>query len=194
MVIAKKWLIAVFILQTGIGFSQSKDSVVISEILKEATNNSQLEPLAHELLDVVGPRLVGSPQMKQAGDWAISKYKSWGIDARNEQWGEWRGWERGITHIDMVSPRVKSLEGMQLAWSPSTNGKTVTADVIILPDLADSLAYNKWLPNVKGKFVMISMCQPTGRPDDNWEDFGKKESYDKMKANRDSLKENRFYC
>ena len=35
--------------------------------------------------------------------------------------------------------------------------KTVTAEVIILPDLADSAAYAAWMPNVKGKLVMISM-------------------------------------
>jgi carboxypeptidase Q len=109
--------------------------------------------------------------MKQANDWAVDKYKSWDIQAHNEKWGEWRGWERGISHIDMVSPRVKSLEGTQLAWSPGMGKKTVTAEVIILPDLADSVAFQQWLPNVKGKFVMISMNQPTGRPDYNWQEF-----------------------
>ncbi|NBO72137.1 peptidase M28, partial [bacterium] len=90
---------------------------VIEKIVQEETNNSQLQTLAHELLDGIGPRLVGTPQMKKANDWAVDKYASWGISARNEQWGEWKGWERGITHIDMLSPRVKSLEGTQLSWS-----------------------------------------------------------------------------
>ena len=164
--------------------AQTKDPVV-EGIVKEANENSQLEKLAHELLDVIGPRLVGSPQMLQANEWAVAKYKEWNIAAKNEKWGEWRGWERGASHIDMVAPRVKSLEGMQLAWSPSTAGKTVTADVIIIPDLADSLAFAKWLPSVKGKFVMISMLQPTGRPDYNWQEFGTKESFEKMKKDRD---------
>jgi len=137
--------------------------------------------MAHELLDKIGPRLVGTPQMQQANDWAVQKYTSWGISARNEPWGEWKGWERGITHIDMLSPRVKSLEGTQLAWSPSTKGKAIKAEIIILPDVADSVAFANWLPNVKGKFVMISMNQPTGRPDDNWQQFATKESFDKLK-------------
>jgi carboxypeptidase Q len=171
---------------TQLAHSQSKDPVV-NAIVKEGTENSQLEKLGHELLDRVGPRLVGTPQMQQAADWAIAKYKSWNINAKTEKWGEWRGWERGISHIDMVSPRVKSLEGMQLAWSPSTGGKTITADVIILPDAADSLAFQKVLPSVKGKFVMISMNQPTGRPDYNWQEFATKESFEKMKKERDVL-------
>lgn len=163
--------------------SQSKDPI-IDKIIQEANGNSQLEGLAHELLDQIGPRLVGSPLMKQANDWAITKYAGWGITAKNEQWGEWRGWERGISHIDMVYPRVKSLEGMQLAWSPSTNGKTLTGEMIIYPDLPDSVALTSWIKNVKGKFVMFSMNQPTGRSDDNWAKFATPESFDKMKKNR----------
>jgi carboxypeptidase Q len=160
------------------------DSNIVNKIVKEANDNSQLEKLAHELFDRIGPRLVGTPQMKQANDWAVAKYNGWGITARNEKWGEWRGWERGISHIDMVYPRVKSLEGTQLAWCPNTGGKAVTGEMIILPDLKDSVAFQQWLPAVKGKFVMISMSQPTGRPDYNWTEFGTKESFDKMKADR----------
>src|SRR5690606_4392401 len=167
--------------------SQNKDSLMVSNIVKEATENSQLEKLAHELVDGIGPRLVGTPQMQKAHDWAVAKYNSWGISARNEKWGEWRGWERGITHIDMISPWVRSLEGTQLAWSPSTGPKGVTAETITLPDVEDSVAFQKWLPQVKGKFVLISMMQPTGRPDYNWEEFAVKESFEKMKEQREKL-------
>ena len=164
--------------------AQSKDSLMVAAIIKEANENSQLKNLAHELFDGIGPRLVGSPKMQQAHDWAVAKYTNWGITARNEKWGEWRGWERGISHIDMIQPWVKTLEGTQLAWCPSTGGKAITAELIIIADVADSLDFIKWLPNVKGKFVMISMMQPTGRPDYNWEEFGTKESFEKMKKER----------
>lgn len=182
-------LFVVLLLLVVTTYAQTTDPVtkkdpVVEAILKEATENSQLEKLAHELMDGIGPRLVGSPKMQQAHDWAVGKYKSWDITARNEKWGEWRGWERGITHIDMVTPWVKSLEGTQLAWCPGTNGKTITAEVIIIPDVTDSIAFQQWLPKVKGKFVMISMQQPTGRPDYNWEEFAKKESFEKMKKER----------
>ena len=96
--------------------AQTQTDPVVSAIVKEANENSQLEKLAQELFDGIGPRLVGTPQMQHANDWALAKYSSWGINARNEKWGEWRGWERGVSHIDMVYPRVKSLEGMQLEF------------------------------------------------------------------------------
>lgn len=158
---------------------------VIDEIVEEANENSQLERLAHELLDVIGPRLVGTPQMQQAHDWAVDTYGEWGIKARNEQWGEWRGWERGITHVDLVSPRVVSLEAMQLAWSPGTSKEGVTAGMVTIADVADSLAFREWLPKVKGKFVLVSMPEPTGRPDDNWQEFATEESFQKMKRERE---------
>lgn len=164
--------------------AQEKDKV-IEDIINEAYNNSQLETLAHELLDDIGPRLVGTPQMQQAHDWAVDKYKEWGIHAENQQWGEWKGWERGITHIDMIHPRVQTLVGTQLAWSPSTPRKGVVAECIVLPQIKDSISFQKWLPSVKGKFVLVAMKQPTGRPDYNWEEWATPESFEKMKSERD---------
>ena len=177
--------IALFLLLGSVTIQAQEKDPVIDNIIKEATENSQLERLGYELMDKIGPRLVGTPQMKKANDWAVNKYTSWGIPAKNEKWGEWRGWERGITHIDMVYPRIQSLDGTQLAWNPSTGSKGVTAELIVLPSVNDSLAFDKWLPNVKGKLVMISMNQPTGRPDYNWEEFATEESFEKMKKNRD---------
>ncbi|HKL91486.1 MAG TPA: hypothetical protein VJ880_09925, partial [Allomuricauda sp.] len=168
--------------------AQDKDAV-IDAIIQEANENSQLETLGHQLMDGIGPRLVGTPQMKNAHDWAVKKYESWGIPARNEQWGEWKGWERGITHIDMVHPRVHSLRGTQLAWSPNTPKKGVTAELVVLPMVSDSLEFVNWLPNVKGKLVMISMPQPTGRPDYNWEEFATEKSFEKMKKEREEQTE-----
>ncbi len=185
----KKQIIFYFLIVLATVFSLNAQTAVtiVDDIVKEANDNSKLEELAHELLDVVGPRLVGTPQMLQAHNWAVAKYQSWGIDARKEKWGEWRGWERGITHIDMLEPRVQSLRGTQLAWNPSTSSKGVTAQVITLPEnIKDSLSFQNWLPNVKGKFVLVSMKEPTGRPDYNWEEFATEESFQKMKDERDA--------
>jgi carboxypeptidase Q len=174
----------VLLLQTTPSFGQKPDSMLIKNMIAEANNNSQLQKMGHELLDNIGPRLVGTPQMKKAGDWAVATFKSWGLNSYTENWGTWRGWERGITHVDLISPRVRTLEATQLAWSGNTGGKTVSVEAIILPDVKDSMEFVRWLPNVKGKFVLVSMPQPTGRPDYNWEEFGTKESFEKMKKER----------
>ncbi len=160
--------------------AQTKDQMVKS-IMDETYQNSQLETLAYELMDEIGPRLVGTPKMQQAHDWAVKRFQNWGIEAKNEQWGEWKSWERGTSTIEMVQPYVKSIEGMQLAFSPSTSSKGVTADVLMLPIFKSKEEFSQWLPKVKGKLVMVSQYQPTGRPEYNWKEFATPESFEKMK-------------
>jgi hypothetical protein len=166
------------------GIQAQEVDAMVAQIEKEATENSQLEILAHELLDVIGPRLVGTPQMKEAHEWAVETFSDWGVEAVNEQWGTWRGWERGICHIDLLSPRVVSLHGRQLAWSPTTPPGGITAGIMTLPVVADSLAFADWLPGVKGKWVCVSQPQITGRPDYNWEEYATPESFENMKEMR----------
>lgn len=165
---------------------------IVKSFVEEAENNSQLEELAFELIDVIGPRLVGSPGMEQANDWTVAKFKSWGIDAHKEEFGQWDSWQRGITHIEMTWPRVKSLEGMQLAWSPATK-KPVEAEVIIMPQFKNEAEFKSWLPKVKGKFVLIDQYQRWGRPDYQMKEFATEEDYqqikDQRKADEDAYKE-----
>jgi carboxypeptidase Q len=158
---------------------------VLQRIWDEGMNRSRAEPLAQALLDSVGPRLTGSPNIQAAYDWAVRQYAGWGITARTEQWGTWRGWQRGYTHVDLVSPRVRTLEATMLAWSPGTNGP-VTAGVAILADLPDSAAFRGWLPSVRGKYVLISYPQATCRPDSNWARWAMPASFERMKAEREA--------
>lgn len=156
-----------------------KLSPVVQAMYDESKNNSQLENLAHELLDGVGPRLVGTPQMEQANNWAVSKLKSWGVEARNEAYGTWVAWERGITHVDMIAPRIKTIDAMQLAWSPATK-KPITGDVIAMPLFNSKDEFTAWLPKVKGKIVLMSMMQQFGRSDYQYKEFATPELYEKI--------------
>lgn len=123
--------------------------------------------------------------MDAAQRWLVKIYQSWDIEARTERYGTWRGWQRGPTHLDLVTPRPRSLEATLLAWSPGTpKGKPVRAPLIILPDVDDSTAFAAWLPQVKGKFVLTSFPQPTCRPDDSWEKWATQTTADSMKARR----------
>ncbi len=162
------------------------DDPVIERMWQEGMENSEAMALAQVLMDSIGPRLTGTPEYEAAQAWLLSTYQSWGVDARNEQYGTWMGWERGITHIDLVEPRVRSLQGMNLAWSPGTKKK---ADVILLPDFADSASFVAWLPQVKGRFVAISFPEPTCRPDTNWEENATSASFEKMKEEREAGRE-----
>ena len=174
----RRALLAALVLATapGAGAASAQtfatDDPVLRSIWTEAMDNSQVEDLAQVLLDSVGPRLTGSPGMDAAHDWAVKQYGAWGIDARNEQYGTWRGWDRGVTHIDLIEPRVRTLEGMMLAWSPGTNGRTVEGDVVILPGFASAAEFRSWLPQVRNRFVLVSYAQESCRPLRQFEEFG----------------------
>src|SRR6188768_2458221 len=92
------------------------DDATIQRIWRIGMDSSRVQQLGQVLFDSIGPRLTGSPGMKSASDWVIGQYKAWGIDARREQYGTWRGWRRGVSHIDLITPRTRSLEGTMLAW------------------------------------------------------------------------------
>ena len=150
-------------------------------------DSSMAQRYAQVLFDSLGPRLVASPQMEAAQNWIAQTYQAMGIEARKERYGTWRGWRRGPTHVDLLQPRFRTLEATMLAWSPGTNGRPVRAGIVLLPDVADSAAFVQWLPQARGKFVMISFPQPTCRPDDSWEKHATKATYDRMRAERDTL-------
>jgi hypothetical protein len=141
------------------------DNPVLRRIWSLGMDSSMAQRYGQVLLDSIGPRLVGSPSMESAQQWLLSTYQQLGIAARREQYGTWRGWRRGRTHLDLVSPRVRSLEAMMLAWSPGTNNRPVRGEVVLIPDVADSAAFAAWLPSARGKFVMTSYPEPTCRPE-----------------------------
>ncbi len=158
---------------------------VVAQIWAEGMERSQAERLAQTFLDSLGPRLTGSPESLAASDWLIRMYGSWGIEAKREEYGTWEGWRRGVTHVDLVEPRVRTLEATMLAWSPGTKG-TVRGPVVLLPPIASSADFERFAANVKGRFVLLSAPQPTCRPDSNWEEYGTPESFQKMKDAREA--------
>src|SRR5471030_2328355 len=69
----------------------------IARIWRLGMDSSHVKQLSQALFDSVGPRLTGSTGILAASNWAINQYKSWGIDAKREPYGTWRGWRRGAS-------------------------------------------------------------------------------------------------
>ncbi len=147
------------------------DDPVLKHIWAIGMDSSRTMELSGALLDSIGPRLAASPGQRAAQDWLLKTYASWGIDAKNERYGTWRGWRRGYSHVDLVSPRVRTLEATMVGYSPGTNGRDVTAGTIVLPRFADGSEFLKWLPQAKGKLVLVSAPQPTCRPTADFTEF-----------------------
>ena len=115
-------------------------------IRAEETNNSKIMWIIHEIADVYGPRVTGTPNLKAADDWAVATMTSWGLaNAHLEPWTfqpptaatPVPGWENMELLAEAVTPFHGQLMVMPLAWTPSTNG-VVTAKVVMLqpPGLA----------------------------------------------------------
>jgi hypothetical protein len=147
------------------------DDPVLKHIWAVGMDSSQMEPLAGALLDSLGPRLTGSPNVRAAQRWLLSKYRSWGIDAQDERWGTWRSWRRGHSHVDLISPRVRTLEATMVGFSPGTSGPRV-AGTIVLPHFRDSAEFVRWLPKARGKLVLVSAPPVTCRPTSDYAEFG----------------------
>jgi hypothetical protein len=77
---------------------------------------------------------------------------------------------------------------MLLAWSPGTNNRPVRGDVVILPDVQDTARATQTLAAVRGKYVLTSANEPTCRPDTAWASYAMRESYDRLRAQRDTLR------
>jgi hypothetical protein len=130
--------------------------------------NSRTETLAQVLMDSIGPRWEGTPNLASAQDWLVQVYTSWGVPARKEQYGTYLGWEQGILHVDLIAPRVQSLA---------------------LPTVAPmGVDTAQWLPLVEGKWVLNHPPEPTCRPDQNLEKLARPETVERLKALREENK------
>ena len=119
---------------------------VYAQIRAEETNNSRIMWIIHEVADVYGPRVTGSPNLRAADDWAVKTMASWGL--ANTHLEPWTfqppsaatpvpGWENMELLAEAVAPFHGQLMVKPLAWTPSTKG-VVTAKVVLLdpPGLA----------------------------------------------------------
>ena len=140
------------------------DDPVIREIWAEGMDRSQTEPLAHVLVDVIGPRLTGSPGLEAAQDWLLETYAGWGVPARREEYGTWTRWQPGALHVEMTAPRVQPLVAEILAWSPGTDGPVEGAVVAPPADLTAETAA-AWLATLDGAFVLTDAPEPMCRAD-----------------------------
>jgi len=153
------------------------DLDVVRRIREEGLQHSQVPELIGYLTDVIGPRLTGSPQMKQANDWTAQTFREWGLaNVTVEPWGEFgRGWERVSYSGRVLTPYVEGLQAIPSAWTGSTKG-TVTGSVVIVR--ADSLSD---LANYRGKLKgAIVLSRPAPEIREMWEPAARRTSLETL--------------
>ncbi len=159
---------------------------IIKQMWELGIDQSQTADLAHQLLDVIGPRLSGSQNLADAQDWILGKYAEWGVSAQREEYGTWDSWEQGILHVDMLEPRVTTMEAELLAWSPGTNGP-VTGQVVFPPSDLTAENADAWLASIKGKYVMMSPPEAMCRAAQELKQYARPETVDKLNKERGEM-------
>ena len=106
-------------------WSQEKvDLETISRIRYEGFRDSKVMEYATGLMDSIGERLTGSPNMKRANEWTRDQLTAMGLsNAHLESWGPFgRGWANQYVNARMMTPDVVPLLVYAKAWTPGTNG------------------------------------------------------------------------
>ena len=81
-----------------------------------------------ELTESFGPRLTGSHNLMAAEVWCRDKFRSFGLDANLEQWGELAvGFDRGPWSGKMLAPETLDLVFTTPAWTPGAFGPVTGA-------------------------------------------------------------------
>jgi hypothetical protein len=128
----------------------------IAQIVDEGLSHSQAMANASELMDGIGPRLTNSENFDKAADWALAKFRSYGLaDAHRESYPFGVNWNLDSWDARMVQPRTIEMTAMPVAWSPPTNG-TISAPVILAP-MSKKEHFDKWRGKLAGKIVLVTL-------------------------------------
>ena len=133
--------------------SDKLDYVMIGSIRDEGLNRSQVMDHVSWLSDVYGPRLTGSPGIQQASEWAMKKFREWGLaNVHQERWAFGKGWSLVRFTAHLVEPQIQPLVGFPQEWSSGTRGP-VTADVVRV-QIATDADFDKYRGKLAGKIVL----------------------------------------
>ena len=144
-------LAATLALLAGVGSSPPAVAVAADEpvprsaeveriVATARAENRVMDHLDH-LSNRIGPRLTGSDGLQDACEWAVARFKSFGIEnARLERWGEFPvGFNRGPWSGRMVAPTGKPLTFNTNAWTAGTKGPT-RGPAVLAPETDEQLA------------------------------------------------------
>ncbi|PMZ18148.1 hypothetical protein, partial [Pseudomonas sp. FW306-02-F08-AA] len=90
------------------------DAQIIGEIREHSELMSNLEYLS----DAIGPRLTGTPQLKQANDWTAEMFKKYGLtNVHLEPYTIAHAWTRGKAEARIIAPTEHPLTIAAAAWT-----------------------------------------------------------------------------
>lgn len=142
--------------------AQAYDAATAAALRDKALSDPTAWRLVESLSTDIGPRLVGTPAMTRAKDWAVEQLTALGFaNVRAEEFGK-TAWVRGPESAELTAPYQASLVITGLGRSPATPADGVEGPVVVFKTYAEMLAQPVGAFN--GKVVVIN--QPTPRAQD----------------------------
>lgn len=128
---------------------------MVNRIRDEGIRRSQVMDTVKHLTDEIGPRLTGSPAMKEANEWTRDQMAEWGLqDAHLEAYGPFgRGWTFRRTSVHMITPRQVPLEALPSAWTPGTDGPVRGYAVKLKIESKEDM--ERWRGKLAGKILFV---------------------------------------
>jgi carboxypeptidase Q len=134
---------------------ENLDYTMYQRIRDEALGHSHVMEFASALMDGIGPRLTGSPNVKRANEWTRDQFTAMGCsNAHLEDWGEFgMGWQQLNTWTRMAAPDTAVFITQAAPWSPSSNG-AVSGQAIWM-DVKEEKDLDKYKGKLAGKVVLL---------------------------------------
>jgi hypothetical protein len=135
--------------------TETLDLAMYQRIRDEGLNHSHVMEFATALMDGIGPRLTGSPNLAKANAWTRDTLTKIGLEnAHLEDWGEFgMGWQQLNTWARMVTPDTAVLIVQATPWSPATPGP-VTGDVVFV-NIQTEKDFDQYKGKLAGKVVLL---------------------------------------
>src|SRR5260370_5483624 len=136
------------------------DPAAIGKFEDEGLQHSHIMEVMGYLTDVYGPRLTNSPNIREAGEYAVKTLNSWGLEnVHEESWGPFgRGWSNELFEANEVSPRHFPLIAYPKAWTSGTGG-VITAEAVYAK-IEKEEDFDAFRGKLRGKFVMTAPLRP----------------------------------
>jgi carboxypeptidase Q len=145
--------------------TESIDLNMYNAIRVEGLQHSHVMDYAGGLIDGIGPRLTGSPNMARANAWTRDQLTKMGcVNAHLEDWGEFgMGWQQLNTWVRMTEPDTAVFVAQATPWSPSTNGPVTAQAISVVVNETDDMA--KYKGKLSGKIVLLGAMRDVPAPD-----------------------------
>ncbi len=132
----------------------SEMKTVTDRLSASIYNGPSMTTLA-ELADGIGGRLTGSPAYVRSTEWAVAKFRSYGIEnVKLDPFTIAAGWQRGTATGAMLSPLSRPLNVASLGWGPSTPAGGVQGSVLLVGDVSPE-ALKSHEGELRGKIVLL---------------------------------------